>query len=386
MTMALKTLMGIALAAALAPSAMALVVNVRDCGAKGDGVTDDTAAIQRAIDAVDAAGGGKVYFPYATNGYLVASPGRETDAQGRPLRAQLELPAGRSNIALEGEMPCKFLYNYQVRMPGIEKNGFVPTRFGEMGMPNTCLHSTWDAPMVTNAEERPWAVIAAPEGKGARGRFSRGMVSVKNLEIRAHLNKEKMHPTTSAANFHNVSRLLVEDSQFCMDDTVGDSLSGKSLQANPCHAVGLHASGDQNDQQVLRGVAVQGFRYGFVLGEHVEADYLYVHNCEEAIVFHDATHLSHLNHVVAQHNRIILATTRGNLFGNPPAEVNVQIDLLNFEGGQTTGLAPFVSHLKYGICDPGNRLHGSVVWHEPWGAGEFPVVGAKDFAVRRFGK
>ena len=63
----------------------------------------------------------------------------------------------------------------------------------------------------------------------------------------------------------------------------------------------------------------------------------------------------------------------------------MQIDLLNFEGGQTTGLPPWVSHLKCGVYDPGNRLRGSVTWHEPWGKGGFPVEGAKNFKIRRFG-
>jgi hypothetical protein len=44
-------------------------VNVKTYGAKGDGVTDDTAAIQAAINAVQAAGGGVVYLPAGT--YIV---------------------------------------------------------------------------------------------------------------------------------------------------------------------------------------------------------------------------------------------------------------------------------------------------------------------------
>jgi hypothetical protein len=45
-------------------------VSVRDFGATGDGTTNDTAAIQAAIDAIAAAGGGNLYFPSGT--YLVS--------------------------------------------------------------------------------------------------------------------------------------------------------------------------------------------------------------------------------------------------------------------------------------------------------------------------
>ncbi len=54
-----------------------------DYGAAGDGVADDTAEIQAAIDAVEAAGGGVVYFPRGT--YLITA-GLVVDQQKVSLR------------------------------------------------------------------------------------------------------------------------------------------------------------------------------------------------------------------------------------------------------------------------------------------------------------
>jgi len=46
------------------------VINVKsDYGAAGDGTTDDTIAIQNALDAVNTSGGGTIYVPLVHRGF-----------------------------------------------------------------------------------------------------------------------------------------------------------------------------------------------------------------------------------------------------------------------------------------------------------------------------
>src|SRR4051812_42530912 len=54
-----------------------MIYNVKDFGAIGNGVADDTLAIQSAIDAAHAAGGGSVYVPNGT--YIVRGGDQASD-------------------------------------------------------------------------------------------------------------------------------------------------------------------------------------------------------------------------------------------------------------------------------------------------------------------
>ncbi len=67
--------------------------DAREHGAKGDGKSADTAAIQRAIDAIGAAGGGVVYLPAGT--YRIKPAGGSDCA----------LRMSRSGVVLRGAGP-----------------------------------------------------------------------------------------------------------------------------------------------------------------------------------------------------------------------------------------------------------------------------------------
>ena len=355
-------------------------INILEFGAKGDGITDDTEAIQSAIDFAAKRGGGRIFFPYTPRGYRLARAATE------PVRAQLVIPPGDHNILLEGEMPCRILNPYIVRPPMPKLGVFVGTKFPTPN-DNTRIFSDWDAPEEHDPKAHPWSMIAASEGTLFNGHFSTGMFSIRNLEFAVKLDPERMYPTQSAVNLQHVIRINIQDSQFCLDRNVGDHESGKQLLPNPCHTAGLIGSGDQNDNNELRNVAVQGFRYGMVFGEHVVADYLYVHNCEEAIVFHDSSHLSCIWHVVAQHDQKFLATTECELFGMRKGPCFVEIGSVDFEPGDITRWRPQVSNMTHGVWDPENRLYGSLKYHmgSPLGRPDwFPREGGKYFRTERF--
>ncbi|MFI6077304.1 glycosyl hydrolase family 28-related protein [Actinoplanes sp. NPDC051343] len=79
---------GASLVAATSASA-AGTFNIRDYGATGNGLSNDSAAIQKAVDAASAAGGGTVRVPSGTHTGADGLRGRPAPRGGRPDRGAL---------------------------------------------------------------------------------------------------------------------------------------------------------------------------------------------------------------------------------------------------------------------------------------------------------
>ena len=91
------------------------VLNVKDFGAKGDGSTDDTAAVQAAIDYAVAAGRRSVYFPAGT--YIVTSP----------LHAQVE--TGTTTVG--GSTKSRYAYGMGLTLRGEQVGKTVLRKTGQ---------------------------------------------------------------------------------------------------------------------------------------------------------------------------------------------------------------------------------------------------------------
>lgn len=98
-------------------------VSAKDFGAKGDGITNDYAAIVAAMTAVNIAGGGIVFFPAGT--YVVAST--------------LAIPSG---VSLKGLSPVASVISYSGASSGLTLTGINRTTIEDMGLTSTAASTS----------------------------------------------------------------------------------------------------------------------------------------------------------------------------------------------------------------------------------------------------
>ena len=255
--------------------------------AKGDGSTDDTAAIQAAIDAAAAYAAAnnsyaEVLFPPAT--YVIATAAR-TDRSGN---AQLALPIvsatnNKLTIALIGVEDAASMPHWSATSP--QTNGVV-------------LQSTWNATdQSSNSNEA--SVLGGPtlpNGYVSGGTYSNCNIVIKGIQIQVpHTSRGS---DTSGIDLRGMANAHLESVAVFAAGTP-NQLNATYTTAGWNFGIAMPVPGN-NDLCVMQNCSVEGATYGIYLGEHLAADRLAVIYCYTGLLgggFFSSVGQSHYNQI-----------------------------------------------------------------------------------------
>ena len=288
-------------------------------GAVHDGTTDDTTAVQTAIDACATAGGGVVYFPhgvYKINGALQDTSGANS---------QLLLPAKdyvddeQITIVLMGEAPPPPIVSVIGTTP-IPDNGSVIK--STLGSGTGALLGGWGP-------------------AGTYSNFTNILLVLRNLTFRMPAN-----PTNTALDLRKVAAIDVD--QVVID--AGSYYVQGLTQPSTSTSFGLRTPGIDNGACTHLGVVnVIGFYKGYEFGEHSNGEQIAAWGCVQAFVFVTGYHASKFQRLMPVHCQRGIVVTGDHYF---------DVDQYNIEHAASGWWVT-----AYDIDDASNLGHGTVRWH-----------------------
>ncbi len=252
--------------------------NVMSYGATGDGTTDDTVAIQAAIDAAAAANnGGVVYFPEGT--YIVGGALQDASYSN----CQLRLPA-RSLTAVE-QVSIEFRGAY-APPNSIAVSATITLPVSQSIIKGT-LNSGGGGRLIG--------------GQGSAGGFTNILARMTNLTIRMPSN-----PVLSAVDFSGMVGCELDN--VVID--VGTYSLPSVTQPTTTTSYGLKLPANGNGAMTRLGtVMVCGFYTGIQVGEHTVGHNVSAWGCARAAETVSVYHASPFNRLMAVHcPRGIVAT------------------------------------------------------------------------------
>lgn len=324
------------------------VYNVMNYGAVHDNDTDDTMAIQAAINAAFAAGGGIVYFP---NGVYKIAGELQHDISGEDPNCQIYIPdqdiydATRCKIKLLGEASMATGTGY-IKNDNLNMN--IPAI-----LTGVILRSTLTSGF-------GGAVIG---GKGSASfgsiihNFIYADISIENFIIRVVGNPVGNGPEISGINA----------SYFGSFEGKNLSVDVDSENVEPKNNVYGIAFGRRNCELLnsLERCTVTGFRHGIVVAEHGYLNNIFVANCFSALTALHGDYTITVGLLAAHwctHSIFVssaqLDTLNNNGFAVGTAKINIQT--LEIEKLTAAGLWNTSTH---DISDLGSNGYGKINFH-----------------------
>lgn len=241
--------------------------NVMAYGADNTGVMDATVAIQAAINACNAGGGGTVFFPngrYKISGALGAS------------NSQLYIPTStpyvstRNHITLKGETKPNFI----PVNGGLPPSGTIP-----IDSATVILQST----LITGASGA--SIIGTSLAAGST--YNETFLSVENLTMQVKNNPAGGGPVIGGINYKNGSSLQCQNVVINIDTAGYKSI----LPVNDISGIETPDNSSETFNSISNTLIV-GFKSGYKIGEHVVLSQAQAMTCYYGFNFKQGHHTS----------------------------------------------------------------------------------------------
>jgi len=259
--------------------------NVRDFGAVGDDKTDNTAAFTKCLDALIAAGGGRMLVPDGVyRGRIIVPP------VSKPLPSWI-------TVEILGESEPTSVFGTIGNFPLREKGTILK-----------CMD-----------QNGPAVISAAAPKQSLYGGFSAVHVVIKNLDVRTYDD-----PAIGGIDLHYAMQCRLEN--VFINTGVYNVQSSK-----PTHgAKGLVTPAINNAAlTLLRNVTVTGYHTGILVNEHTHGDHVVLGSNIHGLEFASAHHASRFDRVSSMRNTHHITVTGKHGFSIG------QLNIENAGSGQT---------------------------------------------------
>lgn len=300
--------------------------NVEDYGAKHDGATDDSAAIQAAINACYNAGGGTVYFPngvYSLSGALGGTagnngilyiPDHSTSQQQITIELLGQTPPPRDYWAMSGGKPA----------------------------PTTGVSVLYGK---TAASGTTPSILATPQASANASGFTNIFVKQKNL-----IYRQTPNPGLLCSDMRHASAASYESCCFDVDALLG---SGVTAPTNTNGYGCLTPFNSNGAYTLIRDCFAIGYYTGFHICEHTVCDNLSAALCSTSYALRGPNYHS------IYMNRILSQWSTDHLGGTGTGNSYVRCEMFDIEDAPSGNWYTTANHIQ----DPNNYLYGFVYAH-----------------------
>jgi len=307
------------------------VYNVEDYGTVHDGSTDDTEAIQDAINACFAAGGGVVYFP---NGIYILSGALQNGIGGINFNSQLYIPYSAAGSSV------------MIRLIG-ESVQWLPACTTAINDKGVVLKST-----IAGTGDFP-SVICGLGENGVYGTMTYTEVHMEFIKIVVDAFESTTGPSMSGINFVWVDQSYIDHVTVTIDCGIMDSIEPTS------HVFGIAIGATNNDHPEIGVAYVSGFYYGIILGEGAAVFKAEVFWCHIGFMFIKNFVQVHIHNGLSLHCAYAFSGQQETIMSVTASYAIFKIDSMFIEQGESGGSrTPAWCDPVDIILDAENYLHG----------------------------